>query len=1141
MNKQFAPVSTRLPITIFVLGLCLAAITGLWRQNAIDRDAEARFQRNVEHVSANIAQRFLKPVYGLNGLRGMYAARTSVKRAEFRDFVETHNLPMEFPGVRGFGFIEHFMRPDMNAFLAAERADSAPQFAIRQLDEREHEDLYVIKLIEPAVNNAGAEGLDIGSEALRRAAAKQAIDSGETTMTEAITLVQDTRKRPGMLIYQPVYRHEYQPVYRHDTNPATVSERRAALLGLLYAPIVIEELLDGIDDVVQGQINFKLFENGNSLLYDTEHAAPPSASQNALSDHRHVATKPLMLSGRALTLQVASTPGFDAAIDHSSPWVMFAGITFLGALLALLSRQQATGRRRAETRALQMTEELREVSARVTAIVDTMNDGVITIDEQGTVETVNPAVERLWQYAAGELIGQHINMLMPESSRSAHNHHLAHLVASDEMRTAIWMSRAATGLRQDGSLFPLEISVNTIQLGDKRKFVAILHDLTRRNQADDLQLVLTRAIEQSPASILVTDAKSAIQYANPQFEELTGYRLDEIIGKNPMILSSHEKSLEDYQAMWATLLSGQAWQGEFHNRRKDGTLYWERSSISPVRNRNGVLINYVAIKEDITHFKKISSQLILANAELAFQNEENGKRVEALAIANTELAFQIEEKGKRADELAIANEAAQAANIAKSRFLATMSHEIRTPMNGILGMAQMLLMPQITDDERLDYARIVFTSGQTLLNLLNDILDLSKIEAGKYQLESAAFDPCQLVHETRTLFASTSNDKPLSIESGWNGPVGQHYLGDPLRLHQMLSNLVSNAIKFTEQGVIRIEAREIECDQTTAVLEFSVADTGIGIPEDKQALMFLPFSQADSSTTRKYGGSGLGLSIVRHMAQLMDGDVGLDSQAGQGSRFWFRIRAKRVVAGAQGSTSERGNAGIVSPGLAGSELSGRVLVVEDVLANRMVIEAMLTKLGLSVTLAEDGQQGVEAIIGGDTADLILMDVEMPVMDGLAAAAQIRQWEKQSGRARRPIIALTGRAFETDREACLAAGMDDIQHKPVFFKILQALLAKWLPASPRATAEIAVPTVADKPVDVERVVALIEELMPLLKKNRFEAISLFSALEAAVAGTVLAEEFRETGRLLDGLHFGEVLERLRHLTTTPALEIGKEFA
>ncbi|MBI4743001.1 MAG: DUF3365 domain-containing protein [Betaproteobacteria bacterium] len=473
---------------------------------------------------------------------------------------------------------------------------------------------------------------------------------------------------------------------------------------------------------------------------------------------------------------------------------------------------------------------------------------------------------------------------------------------------------------------------------------------------------------------------------------------------------------------------------------------------------------------------------------------------------------------------------------AKSNFLATMSHEIRTPMNGILGMAQLLLAPGLTDGDRREYARTIFNSGQTLLALLNDILDFSKVEAGRFELESGVVDPGQIIGETRALFAAAAGRKGLEIESAWSGPA-QTYLGDRHRLQQMLSNLVGNAIKFTARGHVRIAACEIGRDERAAVLEFAVTDTGIGVPEEDQPRLFQVFSQADSSTTRQFGGTGLGLSIVRRLARLMGGDAGIESEAGRGSRFWFRVRVGLAAADAEKRQAARPvSSGGRAEGAPG-RLSGRVLVVEDNATNQKVVEAMLGKLGVSSVPATDGQQGVDAILRGEPVDLVLMDLHMPVMDGYAATERIRQWEKEGGRPRRPIVALTADAFEADRQRCLAAGMDDFLTKPVGFDILAELLGRWLKADAGNAGAGVAPAVFKRVPDIPRIVALANEIAPLLAHNKFDAIGRFQELEAAVAGTELAGEIAEIGGLLEKFNFDLALDRLRRIAAAHAWEFG----
>jgi signal transduction histidine kinase/ActR/RegA family two-component response regulator len=398
----------------------------------------------------------------------------------------------------------------------------------------------------------------------------------------------------------------------------------------------------------------------------------------------------------------------------------------------------------------------------------------------------------------------------------------------------------------------------------------------------------------------------------------------------------------------------------------------------------------------------------------------------------------------RAEELRLAKEAADSANIAKSRFLATMSHELRTPMNGILGMAQLLLMEGGDEQVRQDYARTILNSGQTLLTLLNDILDLSKVEAGKLELEKAVYQPAQVLHEMQALFHEAARAKHLQLEGRWSGPEHQRYIGDAHRLRQMLSNLINNAIKFTTAGTVRIEASETDRDDTMALLEFAVIDTGMGIPEDKQDLLFKPFSQTDSSTTRQFGGTGLGLSIVRSLARLMGGDVGVDSEAGKGSRFWFRVRANLVSATEDTRQNHRDLQRATTSATA--QFKGTVLVVEDNPTNRKVISSLLGKLGLEVNLAEDGQQALDAITqAAALPDIVLMDVQMPVMDGYTATTRIRHWEHENTRSHLTIIALTADAYEEDRQRCLTVGMDDFLAKPINVEALRMVLGRWLPS------------------------------------------------------------------------------------------------
>lgn len=441
---------------------------------------------------------------------------------------------------------------------------------------------------------------------------------------------------------------------------------------------------------------------------------------------------------------------------------------------------------------------------------------------------------------------------------------------------------------------------------------------------------------------------------------------------------------------------------------------------------------------------------------LFVQRVENGRFMRVLERVSSNgyiVGFRVD-----ITELVEARQAAEAANVAKSRFLATMSHELRTPMNGILGMAQLLQQDDLTEAERVSFASTILQSGEALLALLNDILDLSKVESGKVQLERMPLDPALLLEETRCLFAETVRAKGLCFDLKWAGPAGGRYYTDGGRVRQMLNNLVSNAIKFTQMGQISVKI-ELQAPPAladgsgSAMLEFTVTDTGIGIPVDKQSLLFHPFTQVDASTTRQYGGTGLGLSIVRSLCTLMGGEVGVSSVPGEGSRFWFRVPVDEALETPAQDALQPAEAGVEPWGKPGGTakpqgihpvLAGRVLVVEDHPMNRMVVDNMLRRLGLSVAIAHDGQEGAELVESGETFDLILMDVQMPVLDGYEATRRIRLWESMApDRKRLPIVALTANAFAADRDKALQAGMDDFIVKPMALPRLREVLGKWL--------------------------------------------------------------------------------------------------
>ncbi len=683
-------------------------------------------------------------------------------------------------------------------------------------------------------------------------------------------------------------------------------------------------------------------------------------------------------------------------------------------------------------------------------------------------------------------------------------------------------------------------------------FVLVFDVITVQKQNEARLQKLSLAVEQSPHSIVITNTDAEIEYTNETFTRITGYTLEEVKGQNPRILQSGMTPLENYISLWEALRQGQSWQGEFINQRKNGEIFIEYENFSPIRQHDGTITHFLAIKEDITEKKRISQELdryrfqleklveertqqlleankVLQNtsaelidlynnapcgyhsldaegfylsvndtelAMLGYSREEFiGKNIRDLltkesaerffssyqqfsktgrmrdleyvvvckdgtrlpVTINTDITYSADgrflysrstlfddtERKRREQQIVLLNrhywaelahraDEAEAATRAKSAFLANMSHEIRTPMNAILGFTH-LIQRGTSNPDHLDKLNKISTAANHLLSVINGILDLSKIESGRFQLEDSNFSVDLMISKIVSMLGARLRDKGLTFTVDRDGLPNWLY-GDFTRLSQVLLNYLDNAVKFTEKGGITLRARVLVHAETDLLVRFEVQDTGIGIEPEKCALIFSAFEQADSSIAKRYGGTGLGLAINQRLITLMGGKTGVESTPGVGSIFWLTARLRPGTA--QVARNEVSNPEHL---LARDYRGVRILVVEDNEINREVVHELLAGVGLKVDLALEGAEAL-AKVREHEYGLILMDMHMPGMDGLMATRAIRALPD---RQRVPILAMSANVFAEDRQQCLLAGMDDFVAKPVFPEALFASLVRWL--------------------------------------------------------------------------------------------------
>jgi PAS domain S-box-containing protein len=536
-------------------------------------------------------------------------------------------------------------------------------------------------------------------------------------------------------------------------------------------------------------------------------------------------------------------------------------------------------------------------------------------------------------------------------------------------------------------------------------------------QSERLRL-LESVVVNAKDSILITEAEPRelpgprIVYCNAAFTATTGYSEDEVLGKTPRILQGADTDPVATRRIRETLLAWKPIEIELLNYKKGGEPFWVELSIVPVADERGWFTHWVSVQRDVTE-----RRIAVETRTRAMLAEAGNQKLQGIT-----------------DELRLALDAAEAANVAKSQFLANMSHEIRTPLNGVLGMTQALWMDDLTPSQR-ERVAIIRDCGRSLLAVLNDILDLSKIESGRLELEVVAFDINQMAAAVCAAFTELANRNGVSFGATVSDDASGYWLGDSVRIRQILYNLASNGLKFTGQGEVQIQ---IDRDED-GNLRFKVRDTGIGMAADKITSLFSKFYQTDNSITRRFGGTGLGLAISRQLCDLMGGAITVQSVEGVGSTFCVTLPLEKIVAPETAILPAQDRSGEDDERILQGIAKLRVLAAEDNPANQLVLRALLQAFNISPTFVGNGKLAVEAW-KTQAFDVILMDIQMPVMDGLSATNAVREHEARHRLARTPIVALSANAMTHQVREYLAKGMDGHVAKPIDIDQLAQALA-----------------------------------------------------------------------------------------------------